>query len=79
MLMISMIWILTLTALVAVFPYESMEFSAWLWLEIRMAGLNARFCLTEWMIYRKLKRDFGKFGIEIPPFVFTPLQERNSR
>ena len=73
----SMIWMLTLTALVAVFPRESMEFSVWLWFEIRMADLNARVYLMEWMIYRKLKRDFGKYGIEIPPFTFTPLQERD--
>ena len=59
------------------FPRESMEGSLWLWYQFRLADANARCFLIEWLIYRKLKKDFGKYGIEIPPFEFTPIQHRN--
>lgn len=75
----SMIWMLTLTALVALFPNEAMDFSLWLWFEFRVAILNARLMVAEWLIYRKLRRDFAKYGIEIPPFKFVPLQQRDGR
>ena len=67
---------LTLTALVAIFPQESMRFAIWLWLEYQVAVLNVRLFVAEWLIYRKLRRDFAKFGIEIPPFNFTRYQDR---
>ena len=73
----SMIWMLTLTALVALFPREAMAFSLWIYLQVMLSYLNARLFVTEWLVYRRLRRDFGKYGIELPPFTFTPLQERN--
>ena len=74
----SMIWMMTLTALVAAFPGESMRFAVWCYVEFTYAWLNARLFLMEWMIYRKLRRDFGNYGIQIPPFEFKPLKRRDS-
>lgn len=71
-----MIWMLTLTGIVIAFPRESTEFSCWIAFQGIVALLNARLYWLEWSIYRQLRRDFKTFGIEIPPFTFTPLQER---
>lgn len=73
----SMIWMMTLTALVALFPREAMAFSLWLYLQVALAYVNARLFFMEWIIYRKLRRDFLQFGIEIPPFNFTRYQDRD--
>lgn len=74
-----MVWMLTLTALVALFPREAMEFAIWLWLEYQIAVLNCRLFVAEWLIYRRLRRDFAKYGIPMPPFKFVPLQQRDGR
>ena len=73
----SAIWMLTLTALVALCPRECAEFSLWLWVQFRIFTLDVQLFVVEWMLYRRLKRDFAKHGIEIPPFSYTPLRERD--
>ena len=73
----STIWMLTLTALVALWPRECAEFSLWLFVQFRIFTLDVQLFVVEWIMYRRLKRNFAQHGIQIPPFKYTPLRERN--
>lgn len=42
-------------------------------IRVRTAWINAQLYVWQWMIYRKLRKEFMSYGIEVPPFEFKPL------
>ena len=65
-----------IVALFALFPNETTDAVLDAEIEIRIALLNLQLFTAQWMIYRKLKKEFDGFGIEVPPFEFVPIERR---
>lgn len=74
-----MILMTTLTALVILFPRESVQFSIWCYVQAAFFVINCQLFWFEWNLYRQLRKDFEKLDYEayIPPFKFVPLQYRD--
>ena len=74
-----MIFMSVLTALVILFPQESIQFSVWCYVQAVYFIINVQLFWFEWNLYRELKKEFEKLDYEayIPPFKFVPLQHRD--
>ena len=65
---------LTVLFFATLFPDELTDAVLRTELRVRLAWLNVQFFIAQWMIYRKLRREFLSYGIEVPPFEFKPLK-----
>ena len=41
-------------------------------------GCNFYLYVRGWLMYQRLKREFNRMGLDIGPYKFTPLQEREN-
>jgi hypothetical protein len=58
------------------FPSETARYFNEMYAVTYVKCLNFRLLLSSWLIYKKLEREFRRYGLEIPPFRFVPLQDR---
>ena len=71
-------------ALCCMYPAKTLEFVDYLLynLQVNMLILSVRGCnlalyVRGWMMYRRLRREFAAMGLEIGPYKFIPLQDRD--
>jgi len=69
-------WMIALVFLCVAFPTESTRYFNELWAVLCIKTINGILCARAFWMYLKLRRDFRRFGIQIPPFRFVPLQDR---
>lgn len=69
-------WMSCLVAVVALWPEESLNTIAMVTAKAQLFYMNQKLRLMAWLMYRRLKKDFARMGIEIGPFVYVPLEER---
>jgi hypothetical protein len=69
-------WMIGLVIIAYVFPSETARYFNEMYAVAAIKFLNGRLLLQSWVIYKRLQRDFRRFGLEIPPFSFVPLQNR---
>ena len=74
---ITITWCSVLVACVALWPEESMTAIAVATAKVQLAWMNLRLRWMSWLMYRRLKKDFAGLGIEIGPFKYVPLEERD--
>ena len=72
----SMIIPLLLWMVIIAFPEETIGALDEAELRIRLFYLNCVLFVRSYIIYVKLKRGFAKSNLPIPPFRFTPIQDR---
>lgn len=60
------------------FPNESVEIGLVLGLKFRIMFLNAVLLAYSLYFYIKLAWDFKSRGLPVPPFSFTPIQQRDN-
>ncbi len=69
-------WMIGLIVIAYVFPSETARYFNEMYAVTYIKWLNLRLLLSSWLVYKKLQRDFRRYGLEIPPFRFVPLQNR---
>ncbi|MAH29403.1 MAG: hypothetical protein CL959_01810 [Euryarchaeota archaeon] len=70
-------WMAGLIILYALFPKECDAYFFGLYAIARIKYWNGMLLLRSWLAYRSLRNDFKEMGVELPPFKFTPLQDRD--
>ena len=73
---ITLSWMTALVLAVAIWPQESTQFALEVHARFMIKYLNLQILIRSWLMYRRLRKDFKKMGIDLPPFQFTPLQDR---
>ncbi len=73
----SLAWMFFLSGLVILFPDECLRFSAWIVLRVYLFFANLRLRWATWVLYQKVKKDFERNGMKIPPYHFISLQDRD--
>jgi hypothetical protein len=66
-----------LVLLVALWPQDCLNVSRFTWLWVLTRILNYYLMIQAYMMYRRLRSDFGKMGLPMPAFKFIPIWERN--
>ena len=69
-------WMIGLVIIAYVFPNETARYFNEMYAVAAIKYLNGRLLIQSWLVYKKLQRDFRRYGLEIPPFRFIPLQDR---
>ncbi len=59
------------------FPRESIGFSVWLTIRVYLFTANLRLRWMSWCLYRRFKRDWESIGLQVPPFRYVPIQDRD--
>ena len=70
-------WMAGLIVLYIAFPNECDAYFNEMYAVARIKYLNGMLLLRSWLMYRRLRKDFKKMGLDIPPFRFVPLQDRD--
>ena len=73
----SITWMTLVTGLVVLFPQESLGFSIWIVLRVWLFFANLRLRWATWVLYRKIKKDFERHGMKVPPYSYVSLQDRD--
>jgi len=68
---------LTLICLAIFYPVDAAIAAETIWLKVKIFFLDAVLLIQSYIIYRKLKADFERMQIPVPPFRFTSIQERH--
>lgn len=73
---ITLSWMSAIVVAVAIWPQESSQFALEIHARMMIKYLNLQMLVRSWLMYQRLRKDFKRYGIELPPFQFTPLQDR---
>ncbi len=73
---ITLSWMSAIVVAVAIWPEESTTFALEIYARLMIKYLNLQLFVRSWLMYRRLRSDFKRMGIELPPFQYTPLQDR---
>jgi len=68
---------ISLVAFVVMFPEDTLDLMEDVRIGFLLWRLNLVMRVREYMIYRKLKQAFAEIGMQMPPFVYVPIQERD--
>ena len=69
-------WMIGLVVIAYAFPNEAARYFNEMYAVTLIKWLNLRLMFSSWLVYKRLQRDFRRYGLEIPPFRFVPLQNR---
>lgn len=69
--------LLFLAVFVAFFPIDASNGAMYLYLWCATRVLNYYLMFRAYMMYRRLRSDFGKMGMPFPAFKFVPIWERD--
>ena len=69
-------WMIGLIVIAYVFPSETARYFNEMYAVTYIKWLNLRLLLSSWLVYKRLQRDFRRYGLEIQPFRFVQLQNR---
>lgn len=58
------------------FPEDSLQIAFSIVLQAKLLVLNSILLTRSYCIYRKLAKDLKSLGLDAPPFVFIPIQNR---
>lgn len=70
-------FVVLLAAIAILYPEDSLTLADWFTLRIRLVFANANLLIRSYIIYRKLKSDFERMQLPVPPFQFVPIQHRD--
>lgn len=69
-------WMIGLVVIAYVFPLQTAQYFNEIYAVAYIKYLNLRLLTSSWLVYKRLQHDFRRYGLEIPPFRFVPLQHR---
>ena len=74
---ITITWTSLLVACVALWPEESQFAVNFMTAKLQLIYMNWKLRTSAWLMYRRLKKDFAELGLDIGPFKYVPLEERD--
>ena len=74
---ITITWTTLLIACVALWPDQTLLAAQVACAKVQLIYMNWKLRTMSWFMYRRLKKDFAALGLDIGPFKYVPLEERD--
>jgi hypothetical protein len=71
------IYFIFFAVLIFLYPVDSSNLVSFCWLWVLSRLVNYYLMLKAYLMYRRLRSDFGKMGLPFPAFKFIPIWERD--